>query len=76
MSKEPDLEETLGVLSVAVAAIERITQLVHDVRLGKVNPADAKTALGLFGYELAKNNAAADAALDAKFPTGGEDSDP
>jgi len=54
----------------ALAAITLIIQHVESAKSGKVDPAVALAGVNAVSAALQANNAAADSALDAKFPTG------
>lgn len=62
-----------GVEEIALAealfkALAEIYKMYESAKAGSTTPQDALDALSAFGKSLAANNAAVDAALDAKFP--------
>jgi len=64
------IDEEIALGSAALAAVEQIVKTVKDAKSGAITPAAALAALQSFDASIAANNAAADSALDAKFPAG------
>jgi len=62
------LEEDLALVSAGLDAIGKIVSTLRDAKDGKISAADALAGIDAVSNALAANNAAADAALAARFP--------
>jgi hypothetical protein len=60
--------EIAELVEAGLAAIAQIVATIEAAKAGTVSPATATAAIASFQQSLAANNAAADAALAAKFP--------
>lgn len=60
----------VAVIEAGIDAIAAIVDTIRSAKSGAVDPDAALAQIKSFTDALAKNNAAADSALDAKFPNG------
>lgn len=62
------VEEDIALATAALTAIEQIVAFVRGAKDGTIDPTAVLNALEAFSTSLTKNNAAADQALDSRFP--------